>query len=149
MTRVARRGEAALSLKLAGATFAQVTDTLGYPSEAAARLDIMNALADGAADIDREKHRHLATMRLEQLLRAIYNKAVDGANPEQLPASRQAKDLVVEIAKLNGAPLPTELVIHNPGDDQLMAWIARMTAHELPAVDEVDPLDIVDAELIE
>jgi hypothetical protein len=148
MTQVAKKGEAALSLKLAGATFEEICDTLGYRTTAACRRDIAIALAENVADVDRETHRHLATMRLERLLRAIYPKAIDPKSPEQLPAGRLAKEYVHEIALLNGAQMPQEIVLHNPSNPELMAWIARMTVDQMPKVTEHNPF-IIEGEIVE
>lgn len=145
-----KKGEAALALRLAGATFSEIAETLNFRDENQVRARINAELAKGVAEADRAKHRELATLRYERLLRALWGKAIDPANPEQLPAARASRELIDRIVAVQGAAVPQEVVITNPTSQELMAWIERVRPVELPGhVEEHDPFAVEDAEIVE
>lgn len=152
MTSVMRAptmAEAALSLRLSGASYQEVAETVGYKSPELARKAVNTVLAAGVRDEDRARHRELATNRLSSLLKAIWEKAHNTEATDQLPAVRAARELVREIATLQGAYMPQEVIIHNPTSSQLMEWINKVAQIQMPDVKEIDPFDVVDAEVVD
>lgn len=147
MTAVATKGQAALSLALTGADMATVARVVGYSSEAAARTAVHRALADGVDTTTRTHHRQLASRRLDTLLAAIWDKATDPADAEQLPALRAAREIIREQIQLHGAAAPQEIIVHNPTTDQLMAWMHEKGFIKTPEVEEANPF-IIEGEVV-
>lgn len=153
MTQVVnRKGEAAIALVCAGASYAEVARVLEFGSETRAREVVEAQLGKLATDDDRRKHRALASARYERLLLAIWMKATDHRNPEQLPAVRQAREIVDRIVNLQGAAVPQEIIVHTPTTAQLLAWVQKVTSVAMPPVEEADvfelPGEVVDAEVL-
>ena len=142
-----RKANAAIQLRLAGATWAEIAASLGYPTPRQALIATEKALEKQLEDTnDREKMRRLANARLERLLRAVWPKAVDPDNPEHLLALTKAREVIADHRKLFGLDAPTEVVVHNPTATELEAWVARVVTQTLPQVEEYD---ILDAEIVE
>jgi len=85
--RVPRTGAAALALRLAGAGYDEVADALGMVSAEAARVAAEQTLAHRAwqDSTGREKMRQENSARLERLLRSVWTKATNPADPETDP----------------------------------------------------------------
>lgn len=153
MTLARNKATAALGLRLAGASFEEIADTLNMPDHAYARRAVEQALAEEVTTEDRRHHRTLANLRYERLLRAVWGKAINPESPEQLPAARSAREIIDRMVTLNGAAQPAEVIVHNPGDKELIAWLEKVKPIELPAADqEVDPFapgGVVDAEVVD
>jgi hypothetical protein len=134
-----RKANAAIQLKLAGATWEEVAQSLGYPTARTAIVATEKALEKQLADAGtRDQMRALAGARLERLIRAVWHKAIDPESPEQLQAVTKAKELVDRHAKLFGLDAPTEVVVHSPTTTELEAWVARIVSHQTAPVEEFD-----------
>lgn len=145
----ARKANAAVQLRLAGATWGEIATSLGYPTARAALVATEKALEKqllhGGED-DRKKMRALANARLERLLRSVWSKAIDPESPDHLIAMTKAREVIADHRKLYGLDAPTEVVVHTPTQTELERWVARVVTSANPDVDE---LDILDAEIIE
>jgi hypothetical protein len=143
-----RKANAALQLKLAGASWFEIADIVGYPTERAALVAVEGALERELRDDDmsKAKMRDIAGRRLERLLRSAWGKAVDPKHPEHLAAIGKAKEVVDRHAKLYGLDAPTEVVVHSPSQSELDAWVARIVNSDVPALEEGN---IFDAEIVE
>jgi hypothetical protein len=77
---VARRRTLAVQMKLAGATWQQIADRLGYASRGAAHTDVGRALAAQLEEQNEvvEELRHLEVMRLNRLQVAAWTDAING-----------------------------------------------------------------------
>lgn len=134
-----RKANAAIQLKLAGATWDEIAASLGYPTPRAAIVATEQALERQLAETgDREHMRALAGARLERLLRAVWPKAIDPENPDQMTAVTKAREVTDRWIKLFGLDAPTEIVVHNPTTTELEAWVARVVSQQVPAVEEYD-----------
>jgi hypothetical protein len=133
-----RKADAALSLRLSGATWSDIAQALGFPTPRAALVATERALVKQLNDTDREQMRMLAGARLERLLRGVWNKAIDPTAPDQMPAVTRARELIDRHAKLFGLDAPTEIVVHSPSQSELEDWVLRMTATMVPEVEEPD-----------
>lgn len=143
-----RKANAALQMRLGNATWDEIAQALGYPTPRAALVATERALEKELANPeDREKLRKMAGARLERLIRSVWTKAIDPANPEHLVAVGKARDLIDRHAKLYGLDAPTEVVVHNPTQAELEAWVAKVTAVVIPSVDEADIFDIEEVPL--
>jgi len=142
-----RKADAALSLSMSGASWAEIAQTLGYPTPRQAKLAVERALVRQlATEDDKVKMRAMAGARLDRLLRGVWTKAIDPDNPEQMIAQSRARELISDHNKLFGLNAPTEMVVHTPTQSELEDWVLRMTATMVPLVEEDD---IYDAEIVE
>jgi len=134
-----RKANAALQMRYAGATWQEIATALGYPTPRTAMVATEKALERELANADdRDKMRKLAGARLERLIRAVWPKAIDPNHPDQMIAVSKAREVIGQHAKLFGLDAPTEIIVHNPTQAELDAWVARVTAHQMPAVEEYD-----------
>jgi hypothetical protein len=137
-----RKSNAAIELRLAGATWAEIALTLGYPTPRQALVATEKALERQLANPkDREKMRQMANARLERLIRGVWPKAINPDHPEHLTAITRARDLIADHRKLFGLDAPTEVVVHNPTQDELEAWAARVIQTLNPGVVEYDIIE--------
>lgn len=139
-------GPAVTALRLAGATFPEIAETLGIANAAEAQTLYFRDLGQRVSDEDRRHSRMEAKARLERLLRSTWRKATTERDPEHLAAVRVAQGIVDRLIKLEGLDAPTEVVVHAPTVAEIDAWVARVVAAQpdnLP-----DEPDIVDADVV-
>lgn len=131
----ARKSNAAVQMRLAGASWGEIAQALGYPTPRQALVATERALVKqlDTAD-DREKMRKVAGARLERLLRSVWPKAIDPDSPDHLLAVSKAREIVDRHAKLYGLDAPTEVVVHNPTQNELESWVTRLFAAAEPQV---------------
>lgn len=140
--RVQRRAQAAVTLKIAGASYGEIADTLGYSSPSRALTAVETELARAATTTDKDKVREVNGRRYERLLRSLWVKASDPDHPEHLAAVRTAADIISRHSRLFGAEAPTEVVVHSPTTAELERWVASVMATGQPPVIEYDVLAI-------
>lgn len=142
-TKKTRPGRAATALRLAGATYSEIAETLGYADDAEARLAVERDLAIvGSQDIPgRDRLRSEEAARLERLLRGVWQKAVTPTDPEHLSAVRTALAVVDRHARLLGLDMPIEMIVHNPTTVEIDAWV--MGILEQSASGEVIEGDVI------
>lgn len=140
------RVEAAIGLKVAGANYSEIAEVLEYSSVDQARSAVERGLAATASEDDRKVQREIASRRLERLLRAIWKKATDEDNPEQLSAARTALALVDRHIRLWGADAPSEMIVYSPTAGEMEAWIAKMARQVRAGLPE--EVDIIEGEVL-
>lgn len=118
-----RTVEAAIALKLAGASYAEIADTLDMDSPAIARRAVERGLArtiDETTDL--KGMRALVSLQIDALTRSVWNRATDDTDPEHLSYARAALALLDRKSKLHGLDAP---VIHlvNPNAQELEQWV--------------------------
>ncbi len=130
-----RKANAAVQMRLAGATWAEIALALGYPTPRQALVATERALVKQLdSGDDRDKMRKVAGARLERLLRSVWPKAIDPDSPDHLLAVSKAREIVDRHAKLYGLDAPTEVVVHNPTQTELEGWVTRLLAATEPRV---------------
>ncbi len=141
------RQDAAVALKVAGASYEEIAQTLDYGSVGHARQAVERALASTVDAFDREKERGLANRRIERLLRGLWAKAADPDHPEHLVAARTAMVMVDRHIRLNGLDAPTEVTVYTPAAREIETWVATVMAHQKSTL----PIeaDVLDAEVVE
>jgi hypothetical protein len=148
-----RKANAALQMKLAGATWADIAEVLGYPTARQALVATERALKkELSTEQSQAAMRGLAGKRLERLLRGLWTKAIDPNHPEHLPAARACREVIAQHAKLYGLDAPTEMVVHAPTVTELEAWVSRVHNGATAPLTEPDIFaddDIVDADIVE
>lgn len=140
----ANPGRAGLALRLAGASYTEIADTLALASAAEARDLVCNELA--AQDCDPEQRvalRAEEAARIERLLRGVWRKATTESDPEHLPAARVALAMVDRHARLLGLDMPTEVVVYTPTTTEIETWVAEMIATSSAGVIDVEEADVV------
>jgi hypothetical protein len=138
-----RKANAALQMRTAMADWEEIAQVLGYPSGRAAQVATEKALERELRTEQSRKHmRHLATRRLEALLRSIYDKATNPDHPEHLAALREARATIDRHAKLHGYDAPTEFVVNTPTSAQIEEWVAGMLSADTAGLPEVDIFDV-------
>ena len=134
----ASAGAAAIALRVAGASFADVAVTLGLSGPGEALRLVEATLADSLVPESVEVQRAEATHRLEALLASVWDKAVDGNHPEHLNAVKAAREVIDRVIRLNGLDRPTEMILHTPTHAELERWVAGVLDADIPAVVEAD-----------
>lgn len=152
-TGLARQGPAAVQLRVSGASFQDIADTLGLSSaKAAIRLVTTELASHEEENRDaRERLRAETNMALDQALQSVSGKALDPQCDEHLTALRTMMTILDRRAKLNGLDAPTELVVHNPTETEIDQWVAMQVESAMPGVEEADAdelLGIVEGEVI-
>jgi hypothetical protein len=138
------RQEAAVALRIAGATYADIARMLEYASPSLARQAVERSLATTVGHESRDQLRFIEARRLERLLRSLWHKATDEKNDEHLAAVRTAIAVIDRHARLYGLDAPQEMVVYTPAATELEAWVSKMAKQvrgELP-----QETDIVSAE---
>src|SRR6478752_3527954 len=131
-----RKANAALQLAMAGATWDDIALSLGYPTARTARVAVERALEKQlASEDDREKMRKMASAQLNRLMRGAWSKAIDPDNPEHLLALTKCRELIADHRKLYGLDAPVEVVVHNPTQSELEAWVAMVANANVPQVE--------------
>lgn len=127
------RHRAAAKLRVRGADYADIAETLGYLNPQAARAAVEIALANMNPEEDLTSQRQLADARLEALLRSVSKNALSPTvtieklnqktgemveekvlNEAQIPYAKIYLSIVDRIIKLKGLDAPTQIELHSP-----------------------------------
>ena len=139
------RQEAAVALRIAGATYSEIARTLAYSSPTHARQGVERALANSVGEDDREQMRFIEGRRLERLLRGLWKKATDEEGDEQLAAARTALAVIDRHAKLYGLDAPTVHAVYSPTQTEMEQWLAGVA--EQVREGQPDEYDIIAGEI--
>jgi len=150
------KAEAAVTLKLYGASYTEIKNTLHYSSAYRARMAVEKALA-AAADSpeDKEKMRHLINKTLDRLKASVMSKAVNPNDPQHLAYNARALAILDRQAKLWGVDAAVQIQI-TQSDQYIQEYLEAI----LPSVkadndqieanilemDEIEDAQLVDEE---
>jgi hypothetical protein len=138
-----RKANAAVQLRIAGASWAEIAETLGYPTPRAALVATEKALEKEMKTEESQTHmRSLAGKRLERVLRSVWAKAIDPSHPEHLLAVDRVRLLIDRHAKLYGLDAPQQFVVNSPTQIELEQWVATVVQQGRPALEEGDIFDV-------
>lgn len=138
-----RKANAAVQMRLGGATWAEIAQALGYPTPRQALVATEKALEKELKNPDdRETLRQMASVRLDRLLRGVWPKAINPENPEHLLAVTKAREVIAQFSKLHGLDAPSEVIVHSPTTTAIEEWVARAVSIGLPQVEELDVIDV-------
>jgi hypothetical protein len=149
-----KNAAAAVALRLAGANYTEIAETLGFHDAAVAQAAVERHLASIAADTSAEKRDELRATegaRIDRLIRSVWTKATTARDPEHLPAVRTALALIDRRIKLYGLDAPTTIAVYSPTTSEIDAWVASMSAQqadlgiEEPDLIVLDAIDVTDA----
>ena len=139
---VARRApnksnRAATGLRLAGASYGEIAEVLGFASEVEAREAVEADLALQGGDEDgRDRIRTMEGERILRLLRTVWGKATTPTDPEHLSAVKTALSLIDRRIRLYGLDAPQEVMVYTPAASEIDAWVNEMIAQQaLPVME--------------
>lgn len=122
----ADRAEAAVALRLAGATYPEIARTIGYTSAFHAQQAVEKVLAASVGEDGRDRARHIEGKRLERLLRSVWSKATNPDSPDHLAYLRASLALIDRHIRLFGLDAPQQMVVYSPAQGEIEAWVAGM-----------------------
>lgn len=122
----AKRAEAAVALRLAGATYPEIANTCGYTDAFHARQAVERVLAASVGEDGRDQLRAVEGKRLERLLRSTWKRATDPGDTEHLAYVRAALALIDRHVRLFGLDAPQQMVVYSPAQGEIEAWVAGM-----------------------
>lgn len=138
-----RKANAALQMKMAGATWDEIAEVIGYPTARLALVATERALEKELKTGEGQAYmRGLAGKRLERILRGVWTKAINPDHPEHLAAVTKARELIAQHSKLYGLDAPTEMVVHSPAQQELEKWVAEAVSHTVPQLEEANIFDV-------
>lgn len=142
------KAQAALSLKLFGASYTDIKNTLHYSSAYRARMAVERVLANAAdSPEDRDKMRVLANKRIERLLSSVMPKAVNPNDPQHLAYNARALALIQSQGKIWGIDAPTQIQI-SATDADIEAYVNAIMP--LAKADQLAiEADIIEADILE
>lgn len=148
---ISQRARAAVNLKLAGASYVDIAETLEFPSPEIAKREVERALAVTHSPDEWETLRLVAAARAEQMFArssamaaADYLVLDDGEkvpNTEKLAWHRQAGVDLMNHATITGAKAPAKIEI-TPDEEKLDSIVTAL-------VQRMGHEDILDAEVLE
>jgi hypothetical protein len=146
--RSATKAQAAITLKLYGASYTEIARTLHYSSSYRARIAVEKALA-AAADSpeDREQMRFLLNKTLDRLKSSVMSKAVNPNDPQHLAYNARALAILDRQAKLWGLDAPQQIQI--TANDQMIEEFLEQVRPLAESQKEAEEADIFDADIIE
>ncbi len=137
-----RKANAALQLRIAGASWDEIAEVVGYPTGRLALVATERALEKELKTEESQVHmRSLAGKRLERLLRGVWTKAINDSHPEHLAAVDRARQLIDRHAKLYGLDAPQEFVVNSPSQAELERWVGTVIQAATPPLQEADIFD--------
>lgn len=144
-----RKANAALQLRKAGASWDEIAEALGFPTGRQALVATEKALEKELRNPEsQEQMRELAGARLERLLRGVWSRAINPEDPDHLAAVNTAKGLIDRHARLYGLDAPTQYVVSSPTQQELEAWVNRISAATVPELPEADIFgDVVEGQV--
>ena len=144
-----RKANAAVQMRIAGASWDEIAEVIGYPSGRDALVATERALEKELRDLSKDSMRQMAGRRLERLLRGVWPKAINPEHPDQLPAIGKAREIIADHRKLFGLDAPTQVAIHSPAESEIAAWVSTVVNHGRPAIEEADIFDLDDDDVTE
>lgn len=142
------KAQAAVTLKLYGASYTEIKNTLHYSSAYRARMAVERALAAAADTVeDKEKMRYLINKTLDRLKASVMSKAVNPNDPQHLAYNARALAILDRQARLYGVDAPTQIQI-TQSDQYIQEYLEAVLPHVNADKEQVEA-DILDADIIE
>lgn len=146
--RSATKAEAAVTLKLYGASYTEIKNTLHYSSAYRARMAVERALAAAADSVeDKEKMRHMINKTLDRLKASVMSKAVNPNDPNHLAYNARALAILDRQAKLYGVDAPTQIQI-TQSDQYIQEYLEAVLPHVKEDNNQIEA-DIMEMDEIE
>lgn len=144
------RAEAAVALRISGASYSSIARTLDYPSAYRARQAVEQALAATAeSPEERDQQRVLTSRRINRLMQSVMGRATNPKDPEHLAYNQQALRLIDREARLWGVDAPQAVSVQSASDEQIAQFVQKAMSLGRVATQEAEEADIIDAEVVE
>lgn len=141
------KAEAAVALKVSGATDRQISEILNYSHATAARTAYTRALAESVPEEDRVVQRKLASRRLERILGSLSKKAHDTTDDEHLAYAKVSLLYIDRLIKLHGADAPSQVnVTYSPAREEIDRAVKAITAAATGG--EPDEFDVIEGDIL-
>lgn len=142
------KAQAAVTLKLYGASYTEIKNTLHYSSAYRARMAVERALASAADTVeDKEKMRYLINKTLDRLKASVMSKAVNPNDPQHLAYNARALAILDRQARLYGVDAPTQIQI-TQNDQYIQEYLEAVLPHVKADNNQIEA-DILDADVLE
>jgi hypothetical protein len=147
---ISHKARSALHLYYNNASLDEIVTVVGFASiEEASRAIDSAVKAELRGDTKaKDRMRHIANRKLDQLLRSVSAKAANPKHPEHLSAVDKAVKIIDRHIRLYGLDAPTEMIVHNPDSEEIQAWVTSVMAQGQADLEEMDILD-VEGEVVE
>lgn len=150
------KAQAAITMKLYGASYTEIARTLHYSSAYRARMAVERALASASDSVeDKEQMRFLINKTLDRLKASVMSKAVNPADPQHLAYNARALAILDRQARLYGVDAPTQIQI-TQSDQYIQEYLEAVLPHvkddnrQIEAnILDMDEEEIDDAEVVE
>jgi hypothetical protein len=127
--RAPRSAKAAVAMKIAGASYADIAQVLDYVNATSARMAVEQALAEAADDTsDYKALRALESLRLDGLLKAAYPKAIDKNSPDQIAFMQKSLQIIDRQIKLHGVDAPQVISLVTPTTEEFDQAVQLLVA---------------------
>ena len=138
----ATRAQAAVALRLAGAPYTDIAESLAYATAADAQRAVESLLAATVEAEDLASTRNLYNQRLNRLLQSYWPRALNPKDPKQIEYGNMVLKIEERRARLMGTDAPTKHEVYTPTAEQITEQVKVLTANVIMPVEA----DIVDAE---
>jgi hypothetical protein len=144
------RAQAAVALRVDGASYSEIARLLEYSSAQRARGAIEKALAEQMGSPEEVEHvRWLNGRRLERILSSLMKRATNPKDPDHLQYARMAVIVIDRHARLYGADAPQKVdVQYTPARAEIEAWALELAQHvrgkDAEEADLVLEMEVVD-----
>jgi AraC-like DNA-binding protein len=125
------RADRAWRVRVVGGTWQEAADAAGFANDANAIRAVRDTFGS-LPEVDRQELRALWRDRLEALWRQALRDALD-RQPGALVA---AVRVMQAAARLDGLEAPTQMIVHNPPDAEIEAWVVAMLSTGQPELEE-------------
>jgi hypothetical protein len=140
---VSQKARSALHLYYNNASLDEIVTVVGFASieEASKAIDIAVKAELRGDTKAKDRMRHIANRKLDQLLRSVSAKAANPKHPEHLAAVGKALNIIDRHIKLYGLDAPTEMIVHNPDSGEIEAWVMGLMNEGRGDLQEADILE--------
>lgn len=141
------RAVAAVKLRVYGASYAEIAETLGYAEPSLARKAVEYSLGRSGGEEGRDNLRKIMWQRLDRMARAALKKGLDDKHPEQLAALRTALAITDRQLRLRGLDDPAQVAVYTPAHGEIEAFVAEVMAarmSQLPPEADIVEADVLD-----
>lgn len=147
-----RKALSVLQLRESGYAFDEIAEILNLPDAQAAEREFTKGMVAMLKDNpDVLTHlRDLTGRRLERLLRAVWTKALDPNNPEQMVAHQRALAVIDRHARLYGLDAATKVDVEfSPTQREMAEFISAVAKMRQDIPQEGNIFGIIEGEVLE